>query len=1125
MSVDNKDQILMEKILERIRTRTQKINQDIYNNPEISCLPLRQFSHVLLTLKVKTWVNNDIRYTENLKNVMKILAKNGLSGKKIVNLGVVNVKMILENEFTSFMTVETFNIMFEKLKQKILIDKNYIKTKSFAEVGWILFNYPLENLLDRIIDPNDPIDGQVFIQLYQSKNDKWIKGKTGYSMDEIYQIQSVLFRHKTLQRAQIEDNLLTSLSSKFSTSSVKRMQKCIHGFDLEQLHFKIKNGQNISDFSDTIANLIEDLIEENRQKHNESVGYDLAFLGDDIIKRIYTAIAEAFISYNYDDIEPFQQMSRIHSLSNEDVSINNLNLQQDWICNECGNYNFNQYIDSKMNVTLTICRLCGITKKDSVIIALMNKDTYMRVNEKEKVIELKEQKNNQKKSDIDKHEQHVQDMVHLERENFDLSCLDRTDNEPCPHILRLARYLLIYKQWLQVVYAQKKKDDINQTIKVDIKKYVSNDRFKDMFIESAKNVKQIMKKQNIIDELQAILDKNVMNIEIFLSLQRKEFFDEISKYTKNIKLSHGLKLFRTLTNGLKNLAQTVEFGKFLTDLDFDSIDADYHHILRVHINEGNKITIENVFRFFETTCHWFDLEDDIANCRSIKRKETRIHKLEIKTNSSKNIHFTDFEEQKLDKITEDKASNVDSDNKDAWSLKQYYIQSQLDVMHTFLVHTDWKAYIKEYLSDSSKQLLNNKQQKGKHVKTSSLMLPLYDRQITTNETQDIEMGKIRGSISARDTVALMTQKNSTKYITKQSSTKQTKYGFGVDHSHIHLKPEFECLRSELINNKLCAVSVINCDHLLTKSIKKHKIALIDFKTQLICKYFKSEYNIIRNEPIGIRHILALIIYTDLSTFCTKFRETYRKMKENETEDEITKRHVQLYWYSRFLFESIEFFGKEMNENLTVYHGLNCVLNFYKFTAFFHQPISTTTSFITAQQFSDGVGIILKLRCGSKSTSKNNPKFLSVSWLSDFPSEDEKLFYGENIVFSIIDIIEAKTNTGHGKELIMLNNFQKMVKNQIVNWTDNENENKMIFDLVKLIEAKTQKTKQQNLDILTDEKEEEKYNGYMKSYYITKYGRELFDYFCSNKNRQWICIKNFKSLPLPLKNALFIAETK
>eukprot|EP01084_Bolivina_argentea_P198244 339530_1 len=48
---------------------------------------------------------------------------------------------------------------------------------------------------------------------------------------------------------------------------------------------------------------------------------------------------------------------------------------------------------------------------------------------------------------------------------------------------------------------------------------------------------------------------------------------------------------------------------------------------------------------------------------------------------------------------------------------------------------------------------------------------------------------------------------------------------------------------------------------------------------------------------------------------------------------------------------------------------------------------------------------------------------------------------------------------------------------------------------------------------------------MKSYYITKYGRELFDYFCSNKNRQWICIKNFKSLPLPLKNALFIAETK
>ena len=42
---------------------------------------------------------------------------------------------------------------------------------------------------------------------------------------------------------------------------------------------------------------------------------------------------------------------------------------------------------------------------------------------------------------------------------------------------------------------------------------------------------------------------------------------------------------------------------------------------------------------------------------------------------------------------------------------------------------------------------------------------------------------------------------------------------------------------------------------------------------LLCKFYKREYNIVRNDPIGVGHILALSIYTYVSGFCTKFRET------------------------------------------------------------------------------------------------------------------------------------------------------------------------------------------------------------------------------------------------------------
>eukprot|EP01083_Nonionella_stella_P272074 922387_1 len=183
------------------------------------------------------------------------------------------------------------------------------------------------------------------------------------------------------------------------------------------------------------------------------------------------------------------------------------------------------------------------------------------------------------------------------------------------------------------------------------------------------------------------------------------------------------------------------------------------------------------------------------------------------------------------------------------------------------------------------------------------------------------------------------------------------------------------------------------------------------------------------------------MYTHWSGFCKSFRETYRET-EDETREGLQQRHCQLYHYARSLYEAVEFFGSYLAPNETVYHGLGVVLHFSKYTAQFDQPLSTTPSRHKAHEFSRGIGVILSLRSTIKDDERDDedddltgPKYLSVCWLSCFPQENEKLFYGAK--FEIFDITEAETHTSHVDELKMFNMSQNTVSNEHVAWKSNE----------------------------------------------------------------------------------------
>ena len=151
-------------------------------------------------------------------------------------------------------------------------------------------------------------------------------------------------------------------------------------------------------------------------------------------------------------------------------------------------------------------------------------------------------------------------------------------------------------------------------------------------------------------------------------------------------------------------------------------------------------------------------------------------------------------------------------------------------------------------------------------------------------------------------------------------------------------------------NKQESISERTFTDLLVKALKNHVVAKRDYGAELICHYYDTEFQIIKGEPIGIDHIFAIIVYTDMSDFCRVYRESYRQMKSDKDENAVRARHKDFYHFARALFEAVEFFGQSMESTLAVHHGLSVKLLFEQFTAYFHQPISTTTAYSVGTTF-------------------------------------------------------------------------------------------------------------------------------------------------------------------------------
>eukprot|EP01084_Bolivina_argentea_P034118 63138_1 len=1041
-----------------------------------TCLPLHRFSTDDLCSKIQKWIDNDIIYENILKEFKRMS-------------GYLPLPQKIKTAFLQFVTSDTLNIISDHFDEAFndAFDEKAAVFEAEEKLCRTLYQFPARQLIGKI--QNDKIDGEKIIDILQPNHDNIIYVTTGWSKQEIAQFKLVLFKDRTFTEMQLREWI--NHVSNISPTIQKQIEQIMIGkFDIEMLHYNIKNNKNIESFTDTLIDFLDKLkLTQTDDSH--------------LVQNTYKEIARCFVSNGK------------HYTSA--TGIEGLDGLREWVCSKCGNYNFCQHINDKMNHNLEVCQLCGLTQLDSIILKIRGDDTFT--------------------SSIESAPSSITDMsiskdVQQVAKGFYLKCLNRTGNEACSSILRLAQFLIEYKEWIENLVKNKNaKTDISNTTQLDIEKVIGDDVYKSIFLETAKSMDRIS--DNDVKSLKQMLNDHVDNInelKTFLQMNKKEF-NQIVANPKHSEINRavGGKLFKKIKFSLHNKAGQ----HFLNNLA--SIQNYYYHILEFHIQYGTEETKTNAFGFFERVLHYNDTAEQIQKCVSIHRRSGRKSRRnyqqtnQIKNEKDKNSEHQEFNEEKYQK------------DRSAWGRKQYYMQRELDTIHSFLAHPHFKQMMEQQddNKDENSTVKQNQQYTQNHAFFSQLGL---------GQSQE--------------------------------------YGFGEIYEHHKLKPKFKSVNEETSVNDIYKIEQNVFNDSLCKAIEKQKHAL-DLSHHLICKYFCPEYNLIRGELIGIRHVFAIILYTDISAFCKEFRKTYRKLGF-ETQEELIESHCQLYFYARSLFESVEFFGQKMPPSMKVYHGLGVKLLFGQYTAQFNAPLSTTPKRAIATDFTEGIGIILEL----KSTIKKSliygpafssgiygaykiydikyrkmhnmnqltwshvkykqhtiPNYLPVSWLSDFPAEKERLFYGSS--FQITNIIEVDNNQEHEKEIEIFDRFNQTVGGQMVEW------NSDMHQFSNLIQ--TQQRYKPSFYNYRPSYSTGIYGTYQFDYNISKpisyeyanviyapssyrasystgiygiynilppvfafseYSKESFRTLCIQDNKQRVSISNFESLPELLKNNLF-----
>eukprot|EP01084_Bolivina_argentea_P319409 554019_1 len=398
--------IKINKILEEIHEhKVETINEKMKEFMK-ECKPLHRFSAIDIGNMIQWWIYNDANYKNGLTETMIIFCDKELTEKKIKSFpDEETLRDSLKRYLELIMPPDTLENACDFLCKIYCAEKT---DQGAEKIGYNVYNLSLNRLLAAINEAN--VNGQEFIKDYREKLNKksscdWIKFATGWTDIDVYQLSAILFRHHIPREEDLQKQMYDVLTKSVGDETAKLIQKQMNEnfkIKLEDLYYKIKNGHCVKTYSDRLISMIYHLEAEHKSKIQFHLTNNSTEKPDDYVRRIFDAIADSLVIN-----ENASQMKEYF-----------LDSQCNWKCKRCTNYNCINYVDSKIQ-TASKCSLCGIARRESILIAIRNYDTYEMVNANEN------DNNNEAKLDENGDKLDETIALVLKKGCFDLQCLNK----------------------------------------------------------------------------------------------------------------------------------------------------------------------------------------------------------------------------------------------------------------------------------------------------------------------------------------------------------------------------------------------------------------------------------------------------------------------------------------------------------------------------------------------------------------------------------------------------------------------------------------------------------------------------------------------------------------------------
>eukprot|EP01084_Bolivina_argentea_P268723 456530_1 len=375
----------------------------------------------------------------------------------------------------------------------------------------------------------------------------------------------------------------------------------------------------------------------------------------------------------------------------------------------------------------------------------------------------------------------------------------------------------------------------------------------------------------------------------------------------------------------------------------------------------------------------------------------------------------------------------------------------MDRIHCFFQHTfdmGFKVTAKDrnaiLTADNEEKYTNNDQYSFDRYVTSSRINKLYQKLAKQRVTFKRIYPQLDKILQKKYNQIHIIPNSSTDSIKKYHLGYKIKYqseecldgmqiGYNVNDNIIPIiiSKRYDSFKDEMTQNKKVKLTKPQFDSELTKAQIHYNSTFCKSKFRPIL-YKDNQW---QTKPlyITVENILSAQIYCNFSELQYEFSKTYR---EGYVGDEYKGEHDIFYHLGKNLKRAVQAFGTPILDGKIrkFYHGISDQLAFPKYInqadsscVVIQCPLSTSISFEVAANFANsnrgmivefgyGYGVLSMTFTsddGHKIVQHYSPRYLSVSWLSDYTNEKECLFLQSQHPAAINNVVDVRNNYEYG----------------------------------------------------------------------------------------------------------------